>query len=959
MLKYLLAAFSAFSLLMTACTRELPKTANVSVVLPSSLHSSKVSTQANLTLNHLVVNVTGPGISSPVFFSWDSNQGRINPPAAFTIDVPGGDGRLIQVLAIYEELGIASEQFYYGDATASIVDAETNVSIIVSKINSSTGEGQIAGRYVTSANSGPTGPISMFYKPADKPKMLVHVSEMFGGFFRVFALQGAQFEYVLGDGTNMFGGPVDVNAVSLSNAMKVYMPPLWRERYDENTMTYEEQPQTNVVVGWFGPSAAGKGVCYPSAAEDISQAYLDDLGTTQLVWDSSVVSGATAAYDLAGGTATGDIDSTTELCNGASGSRFVDYLSLNAAGLAEHDAAIATNGPYYTKPDSSGYRQTLSATLSAGQLTLGWEYLPGVYSNSSPKGIDGSDVFFKIYPVGASIDEEEVRADDGYACGNLPAGFNNLRSQPVASPGVYVENFVLTTLPANFATAWDEGRVMLVLCPYTGAGSSKVYYKSGASYMNYGGGGGPMMATSVQAVFPNGSTTASAFVNNLCVPVDFKGMNGAYTAQLPSGTTITLSSTGLTSTNWYTMNDCTSPVGFPYNFNGSQVARFYLKRTGGGVNSGTITATLNNSFPNINLSVNFYDAPAIGSMNEQLRYLGPTAINAHRCYPISFFSFHNDGANSAVVDFTTSYIFSSASITGLEIHNTSDCSSTFQTAFNFTLASWQTHNEMWLKYTGPSSTLNFNIAGDGAFVSAGGVYSVPALSVTQPGPLHHLSIMGPPDAEEGGCSRLEVELQDANNNPKPVGVTSINLTSSAGGQFYDGNDMSCNGVANNVLNFAVNEFRKVFHYKNTTAFGATATITANLTSPVMTESMNMALTEPTVRHLLVVMPGQTYNNTLTLVGAPSNLTQFTPYTIYLKAVKYNGQLVTNFNGPLLTTLSVTSGVTSAPGMGSVNFTNGEASFMITPDTGVYVDIYAHVMGANMMPIMGNGSAPSP
>src|SRR4051812_36130530 len=57
---------------------------------------SKVSTLAvdESQIEMLIVNVTGPGLSQPVFFQWENQDHKpgLAPPNAISLNVPRGDG---------------------------------------------------------------------------------------------------------------------------------------------------------------------------------------------------------------------------------------------------------------------------------------------------------------------------------------------------------------------------------------------------------------------------------------------------------------------------------------------------------------------------------------------------------------------------------------------------------------------------------------------------------------------------------------------------------------------------------------------------------------------------------------------------------------------------------------------------------------------------------------------------
>ncbi|OFZ11916.1 MAG: hypothetical protein A2Z20_02870 [Bdellovibrionales bacterium RBG_16_40_8] len=496
----------------TSCTRSLTKSTSISLVLPSGDSSNKVSSledpsPGDLSLTHFIANVSGPGINPVIFFSWDSHDGRNIAPKSFIIDVPGGENRLVQVLAVYKTNVSSSEQFYYGDASAAITQ-DTSLTVPISLLNTTAGEGRIVGHWSDTSSGAPTGKIVLKYTPVNtsgspnKPTMTIHHSEIFGGFFNVFALKDMKFDYELPGGVKMFGGSINIDSPSLYTATttKIYVPRLYKRRGD-TPATYELKEQTEIVVGWFGSGAlASKKVCYPNTPNDLRDAYQDSNGATPVLWDytsSDVSINTSKAHPISstatGGVASNDIDATELLCKSSStGTRYVDYLSIDSFGLGEQDQALTFKGPYITKFNSN-YRSAFDVTYSSG-LIMTWEYLPGVKSTLSPayKGVDGSDVFLKISTQNPDPYSEAYRIDDGFDCGHLTSvyGFSLLKSAPYQDQDANeIITATLSDLPAGFATAYNEGRVTLILCPYANTLSGKSYFKSGVDYRSYGSGG--------------------------------------------------------------------------------------------------------------------------------------------------------------------------------------------------------------------------------------------------------------------------------------------------------------------------------------------------------------------------------------------------------------------------------------------------------------------------------------
>ncbi len=158
----------------------------------------------------LMINVTGPGISTPIVHIWEMNKDSTvasmpEPPTTIELFVPKGSDRLIQVLAILEEMsegdggGDSPMTFFYGDTVRTLSQGAEAVEItLANQGTSGNSQGSISGRYFDAAACTPTDMLDMLYSPgAGRPPMIVETSYMFGGWFQLFALKGVPFSYRL------------------------------------------------------------------------------------------------------------------------------------------------------------------------------------------------------------------------------------------------------------------------------------------------------------------------------------------------------------------------------------------------------------------------------------------------------------------------------------------------------------------------------------------------------------------------------------------------------------------------------------------------------------------------------------------------------------------------------------------------------------------------------------------
>ncbi|MGZ3797854.1 MAG: hypothetical protein ACXVB1_15895, partial [Pseudobdellovibrionaceae bacterium] len=169
--KFMLAGM-VLSLPLVSCTRAAKESkSTISFTIPQSMSAKKVGTLAFDTLVHVSINVTGSGITAPILLNWDSDKngsgGTTTAPTSFSLDIPQGPDRLIQVLAVYTDSTSPSKamQFYYGDLTKTLAAAIEDAPVTVTSVGQGATiiSGQRQGRYLTSPTAGPTGRVDIVY----------------------------------------------------------------------------------------------------------------------------------------------------------------------------------------------------------------------------------------------------------------------------------------------------------------------------------------------------------------------------------------------------------------------------------------------------------------------------------------------------------------------------------------------------------------------------------------------------------------------------------------------------------------------------------------------------------------------------------------------------------------------------------------------------------------------------
>lgn len=485
---------------LIGCTREVPSQASIRLSFSDGRAQGKsVGALGNTSISAIRIYITGG--NSPIFYQWNGNHDENNPlqpPDPIVIpEVQTGVNLLVQVLTVISSDG-NSGQVYYGSTAKNLTSNDPNVSVDVKVVsNSSAGDSQIAGRYLKADGiSGPTGKIQVWYKPSSEPKMLVdNNDEIFGGWFRTFAIDGGALDYVVTDGTNLFGGAVGIGSLSPTNSrtVSIYTPTFYYTRGGDQGPRHLSSPAKS-IYGFFGPGAVGQTVCYNSSSGPIPYAYTSaTVGDTSIIsWNSYTVD-ASKAYVILGGSPM--TTSAGSLCS-AGATRFLDFLSVDERQVTNHDRTLSFKGPFQIPYSSTGSSDALLATTSGSTLTVSWNYLPGVQSSTlTGSGIDGTDLFARVEtaPINGNADFKNTDSD-GIRCNSLVAlGFSKIADVASNSDTALVVNtppatamttpaISLASLPPTLATAIGAGNYTLIACPYANS-PVKTYFKSAA--VNY------------------------------------------------------------------------------------------------------------------------------------------------------------------------------------------------------------------------------------------------------------------------------------------------------------------------------------------------------------------------------------------------------------------------------------------------------------------------------------------
>ena len=556
-----------------ACTRAQDQVSTLRMQLPQTMKSSKVGAAAvGDPLIHVTVNIYGDGIQAPIVKNWDRCHecgpagAEINAADLYIENVPGGSNRTVQVLAVYSD-STGGMSFYYGAAAGvAMTSAEATATVTLASISSGQqADGAVAGRYLTAANSGPTGTIAIRYNPGTgDPAMVIERSPIFNGWFSFFALSSTNFEYVLEDGTNpgmkLFDGAVNLDdsrfkpVASDYQKLRVSIPSHQRS----NNGVWKAETPNVVVLGYFSPDSSlisGKSICrdftgsLTRMARASNQATMLTMGTPNGAIPTVTELFKTDATSLTTIAINGGRVSTDGNCTSATD--FLDKLAISTSMLDGNgkDGAIPFRGFFRQESNGGGY-SAFKFNGNADPKTLGARFLPGYESL-----VNQVRLFKKV--------NSNLEWMDAPSCDNIAdtakSGFSDGgTATAISADGSF-------TMNTNITATDISGSVVGVLCPVKDGQIRKIgTFISRWNFNNGGGGGGPYLQIGINGGVYNGMT--HHLTAGVCYPASF----GLYTSSiggvsnpysLDPSSTLTISNVGsVTWGQFYSSSDCSSGV---------------------------------------------------------------------------------------------------------------------------------------------------------------------------------------------------------------------------------------------------------------------------------------------------------------------------------------------------------------------------------------------------------------
>lgn len=283
----LLAVVSLFHI---SCTRA--KSDNSQIVISVADFNKATLSSCTTCLKFLAVNINGPGIPNTIYAKLEHNDFQeegTQLAGEIVLEVPSGDGRLIEMVAVYTNTN-QNITVSYGSQLTNISGSSTVVSIPLDSLGEFKG-GAIVGRYLTGTNTGPTGNVSIALRPKpNMPKFTLLKTSIINGWFNFFASENFEMSYILENGKEIFSDvslnedfkPSDL--VTNTQVARVVRPSTY---YEYNNMSWNQQvgEYSDVVFGFFfadGITDASKVVCKESSVSPLSKLSSNSSGSPLL-----------------------------------------------------------------------------------------------------------------------------------------------------------------------------------------------------------------------------------------------------------------------------------------------------------------------------------------------------------------------------------------------------------------------------------------------------------------------------------------------------------------------------------------------------------------------------------------------------------------------------------------------------------------------------------------------------
>jgi hypothetical protein len=758
-------------------------------------------------LSHVIINVTGPGIVEPIVQTWDSSEGS-EVPSSFTVQIPNGEARLIQFLGVYKNSD-EGMLFYYGDTFRAIkIDGEI-IDLQVSSLSSGAAiEGHISGRYLTSADAGPTGEVKIKLFPPNKPPLLVMKEGIYNGWFNFFVLDGdatLKMGYELADGTLLWGRPVSLMDNEFQpgqNVLRAAIPLSYIQRNEGQATSWRLSSAGTRLFGWFGPGAGGKVVCradsettdlaaLPSlslrtvggATAPISTASPAELPGALLVTTALPLSTqlADSVNYYAGYRIKGGLENTHSLCD--SGTEEIDKMTLEnlyTVQLNSDDSHSGYNFSVFKNQLSWDLKRMIpvSILMEENDFQISGDVLLGLRGSYFDR--------LKFYKRVGTDDWQSK--DDRVPCADIARGsfgFVFSREEVLSA-----DSFTDISLGLTAAETQPPNLVNVAVCPALGSQVLGGGFLLGPwNFLSYGDSSNFAPATLALEFFGN------KVANSVCTPffLTVQSWSGA-PAVVASPLSLNFEFDDA-DTQFYSDQYCSIPMTSNYSLNKSSQV-LYLRRNGSGASTRGLYV-----FTNLLEATGDLDFVDPAGTSVFLSKIAPT-INAHECSTATYVSMLQNGTDLMVGSPGAYYTMALPSTPNLSYFYSSGnpCSATAPSG-NVTLDNTHLLAQIDFIYRGTDPVLSLDgISVSGTPPFSGTITGAGPVPVIQPGSPQRIRVNMSQSFGAESCQPLAIVSVDAQGrrSPVPSGVVlsftyNGNSTPIANSGFFA--DSNCTAVA--------------------------------------------------------------------------------------------------------------------------------------------------------------------
>ncbi|MEK6628152.1 MAG: hypothetical protein AABY53_05960 [Bdellovibrionota bacterium] len=392
-----------------SCEREGDKTSLVSLKLPT--YSDVSSLSCTKCLKAVVVNIDGAGFPTLKFFNkMDFELASAQLSSEVVFDVPSGPERKIQILAIYR-LNDGTFEAQYGSVVRDIFAIEPPPIVLALNNLGPFKAGSIVGRYLTSADNGPTGKVIISMNHAASGlSMDIFDAQILNGWFEFFMSENFSMSYRLANGTAL-GVPLlglqnksldslvpITGAIVTPHMARVHRPSTYFRSTNGGWSTDVESVNEfhDIIYGYFGDvgSVATKLVCLDDAASTVLSRMSSTGASADITYNYNNTVVPNSVYTVGGMSVTAGGLS----CSGDNTSNSNDRILVNRAqfnGMG-NDTAKAIGGAftyYFDTGEVKKYLKSVSINTAFLFKALPNMFaLPGV-NPATP--FDGAKLFIK------------------------------------------------------------------------------------------------------------------------------------------------------------------------------------------------------------------------------------------------------------------------------------------------------------------------------------------------------------------------------------------------------------------------------------------------------------------------------------------------------------------------------------------------------------------------------------